>query len=124
VLRNAIVDRGRRRGAEQRALEAVAHEPEEPAPAPDAAFMDAVCGCVTGLLETLKPEYAQALRLVDLEGRSVVELARETAITPNNAGVRVHRAREALRRQLARTCGACSEHGCLDCSCGANGCAS
>jgi RNA polymerase sigma-70 factor (ECF subfamily) len=123
LLRNALIDRARRRGTEQRGLEAAAHDPEaghgmsEAPEAPDAALMNAVCGCVAGLVDTLKPEYADAIRRVELEGASVQDLAREATITPNNASVRVHRAREALRRQLARTCGACAEHGCLDCTC-------
>ena len=35
----------------------------------------------------------------------------------NNAAVRVFRAREALRKQVARACGACATHGCVDCTC-------
>jgi RNA polymerase sigma-70 factor (ECF subfamily) len=68
-------------------------------------------------LPTLKPEYAELLRRVDLEERSVPEAAAEVGITPNNAGVRLHRARQALKHQLERSCGSCATHGCLDCSC-------
>jgi len=69
-------------------------------------------------VETLKPEYATAIKRVDLDGATVVALAREAGITANNAGVRLHRAHEALRRQLALSCGTCATHGCLDCHCG------
>ena len=31
--------------------------------------------------------------------------------------VRVFRAREALRRQVAASCGTCAEHGCIACTC-------
>ena len=48
-----------------------------------------------------------------------VTVTAEAGLTANNAGVRVFRAREALRRQVARACGTCAEHGCLDCTCGA-----
>lgn len=41
----------------------------------------------------------------------------ESAITASNAGVRVFRAREALRKQVTRACGTCATHGCLDCTC-------
>ena len=34
-----------------------------------------------------------------------------------SAAVRVHRAREALRRQVVASCGSCAEHGCLSCTC-------
>jgi RNA polymerase sigma-70 factor (ECF subfamily) len=68
-------------------------------------------------VETIKPEYGAAIRRVDLDGVSVRDFANETGITPGNAGVRLHRAREALRKQLARTCQTCLEHDCLDCVC-------
>jgi DNA-directed RNA polymerase specialized sigma24 family protein len=77
-----------------------------------------VCACVLSLVDTLKPEYGAAIRRVDLDGVSVRGYAEEAGITPGNAGVRLHRAREALRRQLARGCGTCLMHGCLDCRCG------
>ncbi|MGH7700860.1 MAG: RNA polymerase sigma factor [Gemmatimonadales bacterium] len=118
LLRNALVDRHRRRAAEARALERVAGMAQEDEPPPDEELRAAVCGCVSDLLGTLKTEYATAIRRVDLDGATPASFARETGITVNNAGVRVHRAREALRRQLVRACGTCVEHGCLDCVCG------
>lgn len=127
LLRNALVDHLRRRGAEERALQLAAHEPSEEEPAPDQALMGTVCGCVRGLIETLKPEYAAAIRRVDLDGVSVQAFAAEVGISANNAGVRLHRAREALHRQLVKSCGTCTEHGCLECTCetreGTKGCA-
>jgi RNA polymerase sigma-70 factor (ECF subfamily) len=36
--------------------------------------------------------------------------------------VRLHRARQALKRELERSCGTCATHGCLDCTCGASSC--
>ena len=71
------------------------------------------------IVETLKPEYATVIRRVDLDGASVAEFARESGITANNAGVRLHRAHDALRRQVARSCGTCAEHGCEACRFGA-----
>jgi DNA-directed RNA polymerase specialized sigma24 family protein len=68
-------------------------------------------------VQALKPEYADALRRVELDGVAVKDFAEEAGITASNAGVRVFRARQALREQLRRCCGACAEHGCLDCSC-------
>jgi RNA polymerase sigma-70 factor (ECF subfamily) len=75
------------------------------------------CSCVRDFLETLKPAYARALQRVDLDGAAVRVYADEERITPNNAAVRLHRAREALKRQVARSCRTCSTHRCLDCSC-------
>ena len=84
--------------------------------------MKTVCECATALLDTLTPEYAEALRRVELEGVSVKDFAREAKVTPNNASVRLFRAREALRRQVERSCGTCAEYGCVDCTCGASAC--
>ncbi len=115
LLRNALIDRYRKQAAEGRALEREAREATEVGPDPE--LKSAVCACVGELLPTLKPEYADLLRQVDLEERSVPEVAAQAGITPNNAGVRLHRARQALKRQLERSCGSCATHGCLDCSC-------
>jgi RNA polymerase sigma factor (sigma-70 family) len=117
LLRNAIIDHYRRKGAEQRALGAVASEPEPIAEAADAALLGTVCECMRDLIETLKPEYADALREVDLAERDLATFAGTAGITKNNASVRLHRAREALYKQLVVSCGTCATHGCLDCQC-------
>jgi RNA polymerase sigma factor (sigma-70 family) len=119
VLRNALTDHFRRQNSRGRALDRLAAETDTP-DTPDSELEAMVCGCVLNLLDTLKPEYGLAIRRVDLEGSSVRRYAEEAGITPSNAGVRLHRAREALRRQLARSCGTCLTHGCLDCECRAN----
>lgn len=124
VLRNAVIDYYRHRAATGRALVGWGKEfvTEE---APQAELKQEICQCVSGLLETLKPDYQAALRIVDLEEGSLQDLAKEAGITSGNAAVRVHRAREALRKQVRAVCGSCAEHGCLDCHCkpkGAMGC--
>jgi RNA polymerase sigma factor (sigma-70 family) len=116
MLRNATIDHYRRRGAADRALEQFAQEldgAEEPA----ADVHDELCRCVTRLADTLKPEYAEALRRIEVDGVSVRDFADEKSISASNAAVRVFRAREALRRQVSLSCGTCAEHGCLDCTC-------
>ena len=119
VLRNALTDWYRRRGAEDRAAaEWGGREDAVTAPRDEELFGE-VCGCVLRLASTLRPEYAVALRRVDVEGVPVKEFAMEAGITPGNAAVRLHRAREALRTRVIQSCGTCAEHGCLDCSCGA-----
>jgi RNA polymerase sigma factor (sigma-70 family) len=114
ILRNAIVDHHRRRGASRRALERFAAEPEEPSDEPAGR----VCRCVSHLAGTLKPEYAEALQRVEVDGAMVKDVAAELGITPTNAAVRVHRARESLRKKVMATCRACAEAGCVDCTCG------
>ena len=118
VLRNAIVDMWRRRGAASRALEALSAELSST----DIDVVDtddATCGCVARLARTLKPEYAEALQRIEVDGLAVKSFAEEAGISNNNAGVRIFRAREALRRQVVATCGACAAHGCVDCTCSA-----
>lgn len=118
VLRNALIDHHRREGTRSRAFIQLAAESKDEAAALDQELEAMACACITALVDTLKPEYGAALRRVDLDGLSVRRFAEETGITPGNAGVRLHRAREALRRQLARSCGTCLSHSCLDCTCG------
>ena len=118
LLRNALTDHYRRRSAEERAHAQAAGREDEFAPGPDESLRDEVCSCVASLVETLKPEYAAAIKRVDLQDGTVAEFARESGITPNNAAVRLHRAHDALRRQIILSCGTCATHGCLDCHCG------
>jgi len=116
VLRNAVVDYYRHRGASARAMETWGREFPE-SQEPDEALRQEICQCVTGLLPALKAEYRDALRVVDLEDGSLNDLAQQAGITSENAAVRVHRARKALKRQLEQACGTCAEHGCFDCQC-------
>jgi RNA polymerase sigma-70 factor (ECF subfamily) len=117
VLRNAMIDHGRRAAAAGRSLASYAAE-REASDARDEELHGVVCKCVSALAHTLKPEYADALQRIELEGVSVKDYAERTGISSNTAGVRVFRAREALRKQVARACGTCATHGCLDCTCG------
>ena len=117
MLRNAVVDVRRRRASSERALDAFEAELAGASEAPRET-RDAVCACVARLAETLKPEYREALQRVEVEGLAVKEYAAGAGISASNAGVRVFRAREALRRQVVRSCGTCATHGCVDCSCG------
>jgi len=115
VLRNAIIDRSRRAAVQRQRLDALTAELDN-APR-DPELHDVVCRCVGALAETLKPDYAEALRRIDVDGMAVKDYAEKVGISASNAGVRVFRAREALRKQVARSCGTCATHGCLDCSC-------
>jgi RNA polymerase sigma-70 factor (ECF subfamily) len=123
ILRNAVIDHFRSRASENSALERWAIELEHDAPqasqssTPDAFAHDLVCGCIEHLLPTLRPAYAEVLREVDLDEQPLSSFAARHKLTAGNAAVRAHRARAALRRELARVCGACSLHACLNCTC-------
>jgi len=114
ILRNALVDHYRRKGTQARALEKYAEQAEV---ADDPELQNVVCACVMELLPTLKADYEQILRAVDLEGHDLAITAQSVGITPNNASVRLHRARQALLKQVKRACGTCAVHGCVDCTC-------
>ncbi len=116
LLRNAVIDHLRQVAAGDRRLAALASELEVEAGAA-ADVRDAVCRCVGDLAATLKPEYAAALRRIEIDGMGVKDYALEAGISSANAAVRVFRARAALRKQVMRSCGTCAEHGCLDCTC-------
>jgi RNA polymerase sigma-70 factor (ECF subfamily) len=114
ILRRSIIDIYRERGAREEALKRFAAEFTEDANPEDERV---VCGCVNRLLGTLKPEYSDILRRVDLEGDAVTDAAKKIGTTPNNATVRLHRARAQLRERLEQTCKMCAKHGCIDCTC-------
>jgi RNA polymerase sigma-70 factor (ECF subfamily) len=116
TLRNAAIDRFRRRDSADRALEAFARELETHA-APEPDMEAAICGCIERLAGTLKREYAEALEAIDVQGTPVKTFAEQRGLSASNAGVRIFRAREALKKRLIDSCGTCAEHGCRDCHC-------
>ena len=115
-LRNAAIDQFRRRGAAGRALEAFARELDTHA-TPSPEMEGEICACVTRLAGTLKPEYAEALQAIDVGGTPVKAFAEQHGLSASNAGVRVFRAREALKKRVTESCGTCAEHGCTNCTC-------
>ncbi len=117
VLRNALIDRHRREVRTGRLQDALASE--QALSMEDARALEStVCACVTSFISTLKEEYADVLQRVDLEGWSLANFAEEAGITPNNAKVRLHRARQALGRRLEQACGpSCCRQGCAECLC-------
>jgi RNA polymerase sigma-70 factor (ECF subfamily) len=119
VLRNGLIDQTRRALTAEKALDRFAQEPSDTEPAAEARR---VCRCTYLLLGSLKPEYAAMIELVDVAGEAIEEVARAIGITPNNAYVRLHRARRALRDRLEAFCGACATGGghCTDCYCHAD----
>lgn len=116
VLRNAVIDRQRRQAVANRRLDQFAAELESSGNGGE-ELTAVACRCIGELADTLKPEYADALRRVEIDGVAVKAYADSLGISASNAGVRIFRAREALRKQVARSCGTCADHGCLDCTC-------
>jgi RNA polymerase sigma factor (sigma-70 family) len=116
ILRNAVIDYYRHREAEDRALERWAQELAIET-TPDAETEKVVCECIGEVLPTMKPSYSEILRDVDLAELSLEAFAAKAGITTGNAAVRIHRARQALRKQLALVCGICAKHACVNCTC-------
>jgi RNA polymerase sigma factor (sigma-70 family) len=115
VLRNAVIDQYRSNTTENKALELWARELELSTPNPQDEAE--VCACLLKVVDQLTPAYKQILQAVELGEQPLTEFAQQHNISAVNAGVRAHRARTALRKQLLRCCGACAEHACIDCTC-------
>jgi RNA polymerase sigma factor (sigma-70 family) len=116
VLRNKITDHWRRGDAASRA-HALAAARTPVAEEFDIELYDATCLCVREVIDTLKPEQAGLLRSVYVQGRSIGHAAAALSTNRNNAGVKIHRARLALKAALVTACRSCAAHGCLDCTC-------
>ena len=97
-------------------------QPVAEVPEPNASVEGATCSCSLALLSQLAPSYAEALRLADVEGATLGEVAARLGLTKGNAAVRLHRARHALRERLREHCGTGSVRECLTCVCDERGC--
>ena len=120
ILRNAVIDYYRAKASEDTRQYDFLNESriltDDHVPSLD-EVKTTVCSCMDGVLSALRPGYAELIRRLDLAGEPVTEVARDLQITTNNATVRLHRARQALRQSLEDSCGICSKHGCLNCTC-------
>jgi len=120
ILRNAAVDYYRARAANDRKIEAFMQELAASGTDKTPAFDElrpAVCACLQRLLPALRPAYVDLLNRIDLNGESAASVAKDLGVTSNNLTVRLHRARQALRKSLEESCGICTKHGCLNCTC-------
>lgn len=120
ILRNAVTDYYRAQAVEQKKTEGLMQDLQaleaDKTPALD-ELRATVCTCLERLLPSLRPAYADLIKRIDLEGIEAAVVAKELGVTPNNLTVRLHRARQALRKSLEESCGVCTKHGCLHCTC-------
>lgn len=114
ILRRSIIDLYRRRAVKQTALERLERELDSP---PDTEEKRVACSCVETLIPTLRPDYAELIRRLDLENEPTEQVSLALGLTSNNLRVRHHRARQQLRERLEQTCRMCAKHGCVDCTC-------
>ncbi len=113
IHRNIIIDVGRQLSRERAAIDASAAVPE---PVDEPSATDP-CACSVTLAKRINPNYASILALVDSDGLQLREAAQALDVTVNNATVRLHRARQALRREMLEHCGVSSPQDCADCRC-------
>ena len=103
IFETTLIDHCRRAGgrrAREVPFDAQVHDRADEAEPPREAPAEAAA-IVVRLLPRLKPDYAKVIEQVDLLERSRAEAAIELGVTVNNLTVRLHRARAALRSQLA-----------------------
>lgn len=117
ILRNTLVDHYRRRAVRQRAETAYAVEAAS-GPVFSSEPEQSQCQCIQIVLPRLRPDYAEILRLADLEELPRDKLAAARGLTVNNVNVRLHRARLALKAELEKTCDCSGQDGYLACECG------
>ncbi|MEM9291559.1 MAG: RNA polymerase sigma factor [Acidobacteriota bacterium] len=116
--RNLIVDVIRKRSSESRVIDSVAEVPDQAPPAPE----DDPCGCSVTQVSHIRSAYSSILSLVDIDGMNLSEAAHALGITVNNATVRLHRARGALRQRMLEHCGVSNLQDCASCRCVYEGC--
>jgi RNA polymerase sigma factor (sigma-70 family) len=114
ILRRSIIEVYRKQGARSRALERFEKEIPE---SPDEEDKKELCKCFHRLLPLVPEQYRELLDEVDLKGKDPDVVSEKLGLTRNNLTVRLHRARKHLRKALSQNCGACSVHGCIDCTC-------
>ena len=117
ILRNAIIDYYRYRAVEERVLTRLTPEVDRSA---ELKGVTSICHCIHRALDRVKPAYGQVLREVELGpgvNNALNSYAKRSGITAGNAAVRAHRARQAVKQELLKSCGPCAQSGCLNCSC-------
>ena len=117
VHRNTAIDESRSRTRQQRWLDGDSQAADVAATAPKSS-----CGCSVAQARRIRPSYASVLNLVDIRGATLAEAAEALEISVNNATVRLHRARKALRQSMLEHCGVTSLRECADCRCVNDGC--
>lgn len=121
ILRSTLNDHYRKGARRGRLAAAVAREPEEwSADAP--TQMARLCTCHSGLVSELRPADAELIRRIDFGEEDRESVARDLGLTRNALGVRLHRARTALREALTNHCGECCQSDRDDCYCQPEGC--
>ena len=118
VLRSTLLDHFRKEGRHHHLVSAFEAEllSDQTEPGADTLY-DALCKCLVALLPLLRADQADLIRRIDLEEDDRAIVAAELGISRGAFGVRLHRARLALKNLLLAACISCPEHGFDDCAC-------
>lgn len=116
-LGSVLADHMRRQARRTRHIAAYAREQPADSGAVDEDLRQSICECLHLLLPAMRPEYTELIERIDLAGEPRSQVAATLGLTMSNLAVRLHRARQALRRALLLSCTTCPEHGFLDCGC-------
>ena len=121
ILRSTLNDHYRKGTRRSRLAAAAAREPEEwIADAP--SQMARLCTCHGGVISELRPADAELIRRIDFGEEDRERVAADLRLNRNALGVRLHRARTALREALTTHCGKCCQEDRDDCYCPPEGC--
>jgi RNA polymerase sigma-70 factor (ECF subfamily) len=105
-LRRLVIDRYRRAASRSRMIEAFNAEITDEDDDQADEFI-APGECLTATIGELKPDYAAILEQTYLDEVPLRTVAQNLRLTANNAAVRLHRGRGALRRAMTAKCNAC-----------------
>lgn len=116
ILETGLADHARRRAAESRMRSRLARDATADAQDEDEVRLLS-CQCLEAAMVTVKVEYADVVRRVDLEQVPLRQVALDLGVRPNTVAVRLHRGRRAVVRALRELCRFCRLHWRLDCAC-------
>lgn len=121
IFRNEIADHFRRLAVRSRRTAALPEEITAQQPTRVRTDPPRVCSCAGEELANLRPNYAEALRAMEMGDQTITTYAVRKRVSVNSATVLLHRARKALRGRLQARCGTCAGSGCFDCGCAPSG---
>ncbi|MEM9466254.1 MAG: sigma-70 family RNA polymerase sigma factor [Actinomycetota bacterium] len=110
--RNLIIDTYRAQASERKYVDSDGEVPE-----PVSVGVEDPCTCSVIQAKRLPESYAAILSLVDTGGLQLSDAADRLEISRNNAAVRLHRARKALRAAMLEHCGVADPRDCANCRC-------
>ena len=105
IIRNEIADHFRRLAVSSKRTAALPEEISAEQSTRARVDPPRLCPCATEELANLRPNYAEALRAMEMGDQTIT----------------TYTARKALRGRLQARCGTCAGSGCFDCGCAPSG---